>query len=233
MPLPYSMVNALAMLPSDRTVSVIMRHGNRYPIVDEATGHLVELTPEGVALAEDYGQMLSLLRQPGRLLASPVGRCEHTARAIAQGARWNLPVFIDERLGFPYVEPAWRAMKNGWQPGDALPEPVNGAVELALENDLGPGGLNVYVSHDSNVICLVHFLLGEPVMGDDWPAFFEGLFFWREGDSGLHILWREKVYQFEWDQRTWGISKYPAAGINGIINPYFQKRELSITDKSQ
>ena len=132
--IPEIALRSLAMAPADRQVSLLMRHAHRYPIVDIESTYTTPLTPEGVRLAEDFGARLSQVYRPGRLLASPVGRCLATGEAIVRGADWNIAVKADNRLSHPHIQPAISAF-SGWSHGTPLPLPVQEVLDLILEGN--------------------------------------------------------------------------------------------------
>jgi hypothetical protein len=188
-----------------------MRHSVRYPIVNPAETYLVGLTEEGVRLAEDLGVLLGGHFTPGRLRASPVGRCKATAAAIAHGAGWPVKVRADKRLSHPFIEPAWSLVERtqtagGERLNGVLPERVRatlawavGAAEAARQPYLPlleeAPRLDVLVTHDTIVGAVAGSLLHAPVTGPYWPGYLEGIFFWWDGGL-LHARWRGEEQVF-------------------------------------
>jgi hypothetical protein len=178
---------SLAQAPVDRPVSLLMRHAHRYPIADLASVFTTPLTPEGVKLAGSFGKTLGQKFQPGRVISSPVGRCLATGMAIVRGAGWDIDVHSEDRLSDPHIQPALKAYSS-WYFGQPLPFAVQEVLGLMLEGSGSPS-LDLLVTHDTVVACLVSFLLSAPVADDYWPDFFEGLFLWQEAGV-LQAVWR-------------------------------------------
>jgi broad specificity phosphatase PhoE len=169
-----------------------MRHAHRYPIVDVESTYTTPLTPEGVKLAEQFGARLNQAFQPGRLLASPVGRCQSTGEAIARGAAWNLPVRTDNRLSHPHIQPAIAAF-SAWTRDKPLPTQVQEVLDLVLEGTHSEPALDLMITHDTVIACLVSYLLGASVSNEFWPDYLEGLFIWPV-DGSLQTIWRGQIY---------------------------------------
>jgi hypothetical protein len=193
--IPEIALRSLAMAPADRQVSLLMRHAHRYPIVDIESTYTTPLTPEGVRLAEDFGARLNQVYRPGRLLASPVGRCLATGEAIARGAAWNVTVQADNRLSHPHIQPAISDF-SGWSRGTPLPLPVQEVLDLILVGTHNQPALDLLITHDTIVACLVSYLLGAPVSNEYWPEYFEGLILWPE-DGTLQAIWRGQGYRLQ------------------------------------
>ena len=72
--------------PQNNLFSLLIRHSARYPIKDAKTVFDAQLTPEGMAAAEELGSQLASF---GHLMTfySPVDRCEDTAKCLVKGAR--------------------------------------------------------------------------------------------------------------------------------------------------
>lgn len=191
--IPEMVYRSLEVVPADRQVSLLMRHAHRYPILDIASTYTTPLTPEGIALAEKFGARLSQTYLPGRLLTSPIDRCRTTGEAIARGASWQIVPFPDERLSHPHIQPAITAF-SAWSPGRRLPDPVQVVLGLMLAGSGDQPALDILVTHDTVVACLVSYLLGAPVSDSYWPNYFEGLFLWMEAGE-LQAVWRGKQYQ--------------------------------------
>jgi hypothetical protein len=165
-----------------------MRHSIRYPIIDISQTLEVGLTPEGFRLAEEFGALMASSYQPGRLFASPVGRCIDTAAAIAHGASWPDAVTMDYRLGHPHINMAWIELITH-QNQNGLPEAVTEVLNLVLNNQSDRNLLDIFVTHDTVVGCVAGYTTGDIVTEENWPEFLEGLAIWRT-TSGIGIAWR-------------------------------------------
>jgi hypothetical protein len=181
-------LNDIERIPRDRPVALLMRHSNRYPITDPAKNYEVGLTEEGVQLAERLGHLLADSFQPGRVMSSPVGRCQDTASAIARGAGWPVSVVPHHLLSHDHIAPAWALAELG-RCSDDTPSEVLATLELLIKNERGQPALDVLVTHDTIVGSIANCVLKAPILGENWPLFLEGVFFW-EAEDGVHALWR-------------------------------------------
>lgn len=169
----------------------------------------VELTDSGVASAEGLGATLSSIRPLVYASASPVPRCESTAKAILRGGGWAEEVALDWRLGDPgpfvvdeevsgalFLEVGILEIVRRQL---TLVEPLAGmrttseGVDLLLgltANDLRSSSrLNFYVTHDAILAVLVAYLYRLRIDEIDWPGYLDGLLLWRCGNR-LHFIWR-------------------------------------------
>lgn len=187
-----------AVLPRDRPVALLMRHGERPAIPTDETGADLPLTPHGRAQAEALGRALGPdLRG---LHTSPVRRCRETAEAIRTGAGAPIPIALDRTLGDPGIfvrdpERAWdhwrtlgheRVLEHlAWDPS-ALPglaEPVAAARALASHLlailEASAPGLHLFVTHDA-ILLPTLARLSPAVCDRTWrPDFLEAAAFWR------------------------------------------------------
>ena len=82
---------ALMQIPQDRPVILFTRHSLRELAPNNGIpSYDLPLTAEGVVLAEQWGGRLN--RPIKAFYSSPVGRCVHTAQAMARGAGIQLPI---------------------------------------------------------------------------------------------------------------------------------------------
>ena len=197
MGIPETLLNDLTFVPRDRAVTLLMRHSARYPIVPPDEGWEVMLTPEGVQMAEDLGAALGQQFCAGRLRASPVQRCIDTAGAIARGAGWGGDVLADERISHGFHEPCWILVYANGLNG-IVPKPIPEAMGLLLESNGAAPRLDVMVTHDTVICSMVGGLLRAPVLGEHWPSYLEGVFFWQEGEH-IRARWRGMEYRFRED----------------------------------
>lgn len=192
--IPNYLVEALSLAPRDRAVTMILRHSIRYPILDGEDVYQARLTPEGEALAEEFGRYLKTLRRPGRLMSTPVNRCMETAARIARGAGWPDAVTPEERISYPFIEDAWLRHTELLAQG-SMPAQVLSAVCLAVDApDDEAGRIDLLVTHDTNLVFLTRFLLGARYdQPGSWPNFLEGLLIWRDG-AEIRAAWRGAMH---------------------------------------
>lgn len=202
-------VGQLGGILAQADVALVLRHAEREEIPAGTFGSDVPLTELGVASAEELGAMLSGMRPQVRATASPVPRCNSTARAILRGGGLPEEVALDWRLGAPgpfvvneevsgtlfleigILEIVRRQLTCSEPPAGMRPTPEG--IDLLLKltaDDLQSGGrLNIYVTHDSILAALVSYLYGLPVDEISWPGYLDVLFLWRRGER-LHYIWR-------------------------------------------
>jgi hypothetical protein len=211
MGIPTSLLNDLKRVPRDTPTAVLMRHAPRHPISDPRNYAEAELTEAGVRVAEELGGMVRNSFSAGRLISSPVSRCQATVEAIARGAGWDTPVQIDQRLSHEFMAPAWFALERKRHRG-LLPFQVQVTLRfmLPLEEEIPqsrsrpaeepPGKkslppLDLLVTHDTVLGAVVGSLMDAPVLGPDWPGYLEGMLLWCTGDR-IHVRWRGEAFTF-------------------------------------
>lgn len=200
------------MLPPESAVQLLTRHSVREQSSSGFADYRLPLTPEGVRMAETWGERLG--RPVTGYYSSPVERCVDTALALRRGAARaglsddSLPVepcsllvepgsyVRDLNLAGPvFLELGAVEFINRHLRGDldGVLSPPAGRAQL-VEHFLGtvpePGALNVHVTHDTILAAFVAGLHGHAGIGDeDWPWMMEGLWLWFE-DNRMHWIWR-------------------------------------------
>ena len=97
-------------------------------------------------------------------------------------------------LSHDHMATAWSLAELGRCAGEA-PAEILATLGLLLKHDRDAAGgqlkpvLEVMVTHDTIVGAIANCLLGAPILGEDWPLYLEGLFFWEAAD-GIHVVWR-------------------------------------------
>ena len=209
---PYELswiTEQLSSIPAHADVSLILRHAEREDIPPGTFGVNVPLTSSGVASAERLGATLSGMRPQAKAIASPVPRCESTARAILRGGDWPEEVVQDWRLGEPgpfvvdeeisgalflqigILEIVRRQLSHVEPPTGmrATSEGVDLLLGLTATDLRSCGRLSIYVTHDAILAALVAHLYRLPVDDIGWPGYLDGLLLWRCRDR-LHFIWR-------------------------------------------
>ena len=205
----------LALLPEDVGVVWLMRHSLRPPLSAKIFGQQVDLTPEGVQLAEQFGR-----RFPRRLVSvrsSPSKRCIQTGEAVIRGAEAELAVELNPMLGEPGafvtdVEASRQSliqhgpmgmverMLNGELLGSKRPiaEGARRMLDSILERTPEPGAWHAEVSHDTLLGATLFCLEGRTRLTEaEWPRMLEGTALWRV-PGGVRWIWRGTVYEREW-----------------------------------
>ena len=208
------LLETLRSLPTPAAAAVILRHAERFPIL-EATDHtLVELTPDGTVAAEAFGARIVGF-DCVRIFHSPVKRCRQTAECIARGvSSTGCPLEIagpEEVLGVNYIidpmEAGRLSLVHGdhfirlWFSGQIAPTVIRAAEHIAARKlafltqrlqEPCPRGrrLDLHVSHDWNIIALRELVCGVRHEEAGWLNFLDGVVF-SSVAAGLHAVYRE------------------------------------------
>ncbi len=208
----------LSVIPAEADAALILRHAEREDIPLGTFGVNVPLTACGVESAERLGAILSGVRLRVRVTASPVPRCESTARAMLRGGRWPEEVALDWRLGAPgpfivdeevsgalfleigILEIVRRQLSDVETPAGMrrTSEGIDLLLGLAANDLQSHGWLNVYVTHDAILAVLVAYLYQLSVDEISWPDYLDGLLLWRYAER-LYFIWRgldQRSYPF-------------------------------------
>ncbi len=196
---------ALRHRRAGRRTGLIVRHAERYRVLDLATHESVLLTERGHEQAREAGAQLAGAALPLQVWHSPVERCAETARglvagAVGSGTRAELLRAVPE-LYAPFIKDRLRAWQivtrvgpgfirdwfDGKLPADVF-EPRASASQgqldvVAAHMEQAPeGALVVFVSHDWNLA-----LVREEVLGITperaWPDFLDGVVVALDGDE--------------------------------------------------
>jgi broad specificity phosphatase PhoE len=189
----HSTLQTLALAPQDRTISIVMRHSIRHPIIDPELSDTVELTEEGFQVAEEFGTTLEEYFELGKAFSSPVMRCVNTARAILDGMGQAVPVSPDPRLTHGFIHPAWKNMQQQPIAPGMTPEMWKLAAFILNKDSRAPETIDLYVTHDTILAVLLGYLLKYPVGNENWPNYLEGIAFWRSKNR-VFAAWREELF---------------------------------------
>ena len=185
---------ALVRLPAKSSISLVMRHSVRDPILGDNDVYLAALTPQGKAAGRQFGEQLVCSKKLVRLVSSPVSRCVDTALAIAEGAGYDQLVRVDDRLSHTLMAPIWNALPACCNFNE-MPPQVVALLELLAPRLAEEGSVDIFVTHDTVVGALAGYLTGEPVKDEAMPHYLEGFFIWQDGRD-LHFWWRGKSRPF-------------------------------------
>lgn len=192
-----------AFLREGHRAALFIRHSERPPIRtdDKEFGRTLGLTPRGIEMARQAGARLSGLRDV-RFCASPMNRCQLTARHFAEGMGLpHAPVEDADPLGvrgFYYDDPyavqdlmrqqgymayMLEYLRNGTAP---FSRPIGPATEQTAEwlRCASTSPLNIFVSHD---IFIASFLTGLHVRtysAEDWVGFLHGAALVHDAQAG-------------------------------------------------
>ena len=199
---------------ADRPLAAMLRHAARHAITDPERPELAELTDQGWADAEAFGERLGAFARL-RLFHSPVRRCAQTVEGIVRGAaRAGIPVEVfgpHDALGIAYIRDRARAgrlsAEHGdrfvrlWFEGRVSPEIVEPPRDLAEQKlafvrerwlSAAPGTLDLHVSHDWNIIALREHWTGVRHEEAGWLTFLDGVTFVPQA-AGCRARYRDVV----------------------------------------
>lgn len=204
--LPEHLTAGLALVPPDRPVHLLTRHSIREQSTSGFADYSLPLTPEGVALARHWGELLP--RPLTGCYSSPVGRCVDTALAMLAGAGRALEVERTGLLVEPgcYVTDLKRAGRLFMQvgvldfinhhlqlQGQGVLSPAAGRSKLLdyfREREPRAGELALHVTHDTILAAFVAGLRDlNHIDQQDWPEMMEGVWLWFDADQ-VHWVWR-------------------------------------------
>ena len=174
-------------------MSLFVRHSERPPIdpEDKEFGRTLALTPQGIELARNAGRHLASAADV-RFAASPMVRCQMTARHIAEGMGLpNATVTDEPRIGlkcFYYEDPeplqammrqqGYLAYMLEYLHKGVAPysRPIDVATEMMVAwlKEATVRSLNVLVSHDIFVASLLTGLKVRAYTASNWVGFIHG-----------------------------------------------------------
>lgn len=208
-------LDALPLLPADRTVHLLTRHSVREEAQNGFADYRLQLTEEGVRLARDYGALLP--RRVSRYFSSPVARCLDTAAALQEGQSLHdagepPPVIktgvlmepgcyvTDIKAAGPcflrhgalsFINLHLQAAVPGVLHPDAGRRKLADHLRLA-EQGVAADSLVVHVTHDTILAAFIAGLAGHRIITqEDWPWMMEGVWVWFE-QTRLVWVWRGK-----------------------------------------
>ncbi len=199
-----------------RPAAAMLRHAARHPIADPKQPHLAELTTEGHAAAERFGEQLAGYARV-RLFHSPVKRCLQTVEGVARGAeRRGVAVEIlggSPELGIDYIrdidEAGRLSVLHGphfvrlWFDGTIAPTVVDPIPTLAqrklayvqarlAEIAAQSGTIDLHVSHDWNIMILREHLCGVRHEEAGWLTYLDGVAF-APAAGGVQAVYRDRA----------------------------------------
>lgn len=204
-----SLEPSLALLPNDKHVILLTRHSLRELAPNNGIpSYDLPLTPEGIALAEQWGKRLD--RPISAFYSSPVGRCVNTAKAMSLGAGLELPIIETKVLvepgcfvhGIRQVGPLFLQMGpiafanyHFQHAMDGILSPKDGASKIIQhlyqsQQQQQAGTLSIHVTHDTILAAFIYHLLAQSTIEEhDWPWMMEGAWLWFD-HSSLYWIWR-------------------------------------------
>lgn len=217
--LPVNMLDAIALLPKYTPVVLLTRHSIREVVEGQGlAGYDLQLTEEGVALAQAWGAYLATQEMTiVSASTSPIQRCIDTSRHMLAGAGKNVSADLKQVCNPLLVEPGSfvvdlekaspsfkkygalgfvNAFLNNQVEGmKSVRQGVFDILEDLYQLSQHSSGMHLVVTHDTIMAVTYAYLKQLKVLGQsDWPQMMEGMFIWFEGatflDSDLVWVWR-------------------------------------------
>ncbi len=214
-PITLDLSHIQAALARGQRVALFMRHSERPAIRsdDKEFGRGIGLTPHGIELARAAGRRLAGFRDV-RFCASPMTRCQLTARHFAEGMGIVDPLVTDAHplgvRGFYYEDPyavqdlmrqqgymayMLEYLRKGIAP---FSQPIGPATAQTAEwiQSQTTSQLGVYVSHD---IFIASFLTGLKIRtftAENWVGFLHGAALIESSDAHHPVHFFASVVTF-------------------------------------
>ncbi len=189
--LPYTSFDAFLAHPPAHGTAYILRHAERTPLTEPETIFSADLTEQGWEDARRFGRRLGEVFTISAVFCSPIDRCIHTATAILAGAGVTLRLQMRWWLFSPFLKVHEQHNRPGVSiHSNSMPERGIDCLDKKslqtlvdrLKIPLGPGSINLYITHDSTVTPLLGYLLGrDTVWVSQYPGYLEGFVMMRDG----------------------------------------------------
>lgn len=192
--------HVLAALPAKGRRALVLRHAERFPVVDLATHEEVLLTEDGHEAARRAGAELRAATEVDVLVVghSPVERCAQTARGVAAGfaaaggrvrvvgavAHLASPFVVDKGRAYALVNGFGHRFIRAWFDGE-VPEDcfhrrhraAREQLDVVVEALRGcrDDELAVFVTHDWNIALVREEFLGVKHEEFGWPGYLDGV----------------------------------------------------------
>lgn len=190
---------------------LIMRHAERYPIIDPTNVTEAPLTDKGKEDAYKLGRELAKIN-PVQYFSSPVYRCQQTAEGIAQGIQsvngTAGQIGYIYNLGGPYITGDWndvldvivqhgiskyiRKWFNGELPEDIV-MPIAKAAALEMEiiaGQLAEGKSTINITHDFNIMIMREYYFNLRHEDIGYPDYLDGIAACLK-DKKIHLYYHE------------------------------------------
>jgi len=191
-------INNLKVFPEDSKIILMLRHSHRNEPEVLEKAHKLRLTPQGHAIAKKFGENLPKNR-PIRIFHSKIWRCEETAknihdRFINAGGKSEIEGelkvlstigineinFMEQFKLLPFVKLFYRWAAGFYDPKEWRPfiEYCQKTAHIILNHikSSPENGLNIFVTHDWNLMALRFGWFGHPP-DDRWVKFLGGFAF--------------------------------------------------------
>lgn len=198
-----ALLNVIRSRGAARPLAALLRHSAREEIVGLTVrdAMMAPLTDAGRRLAWDFGRQLPQDRSV-RIFSSEVPRCVDTAEQIARGIQEAggdpVEVLTKPSLAASFIRNADvvarefgmrgpRGFVDAWVSGEldaSVLDPLDRAArdqlaslleELPPQGVAGPPAVHLHISHDVNVVALLHGMVDVTDREVLWPGYLEGV----------------------------------------------------------
>jgi broad specificity phosphatase PhoE len=185
------MINLSDINNDSRNIALI-RHTERYEIPDGELGNDVNVTPNGIKMANNFGKLLKN-KNLIKIFTSPVKRCVHTAERIVEGYGQNIDIYASSMLGNPsaYIKDSKIAFErmnetsfiNGYldlingkgRPGFYSLQEGSERLDNFLKETSSENGITLYISHDIIILYYIFFKTKKVYSKENWLDFLDGI----------------------------------------------------------
>ncbi|MHA2287350.1 MAG: hypothetical protein ACXABG_01060 [Promethearchaeota archaeon] len=222
------LIEGLNEFPDNSKITLLLRHSHRNEPTSLSSAQKLRLTPQGHAIAKKFGEKLPSSR-PINIFHSVIWRCEETALNIHEGFKsiggtsdmrgQLLPLqsvgimdrefFLEKFNNIPFFDVFYRWLVGFYNPDVWTPfiEYCRSSAYTILDHvrNSPENGLNIFVTHDLNVMALRFGWFG--LRPENWVKFLGGFAFAIEEEQTLLLdygelkavavpQWWEKFYKF-------------------------------------
>jgi broad specificity phosphatase PhoE len=205
-------IDGLKKFPENSNIILILRHSHRNEVKTLEGGQKVRLSPQGHAIAKKFGENLPSNRAIN-IFHSIIWRCEETANDIHEGFKNiggtsevmgeleslmyiginNKQFYFDVFKNFRVIDSFYKWIAGFYNPNDWTPfiEYCQSVAHHILEQvkNSPKNGLDIFVTHDFNVIALKFGWFALPPK--KWVNFLGGFAFTIKKDHTLLLDYGE------------------------------------------
>ncbi len=197
-----------------RPLVIILRHAERYPIVNPLDHAELLLTEKGHLDSYELGRSLGLMN-PVTFYSSPIARCQQTAEGISKGIQslngMAKPINYLYNLGGPYILGDWleiadiikehgintylRKWFDGELPTDLLMS-LEEAAQLEmqiLKNQLEGNETAINITHDWNIMIMRQYFFNLRHEDVGPPGFLDGIIAYMDNEK-IYLSYHEYTY---------------------------------------
>lgn len=183
----------------DGCFAVVFRHAEK-DLNSKQKPINVLLTERGKKSATDFGVAIET-KKPIRLFHSFIKRCEQTADSIIEGYRGKVvQKKVEEVLSGHYLFDAKKVIEESektdkynfitnWYSGNYSRKNLMSFVDArqmmieTIKANYNPDFLDIYITHDWNVVLLYSFCYDIKKADYPWPEFMDGVCFFKNGNK--------------------------------------------------